>query len=293
MPSVHPLRALLLFNAALVLVACMDVTNKYLVASFDVPLLAACRYAGHLLLMLAFVAPRHGMAMVQTQRTGLVWIRALCLCATTALGVLALSRMPVAETSAIVFLTPILMALAAGPLLGERIGWKGWAAAMLGFLGVLVIVRPGSGLDSVGVAFALGCALAATSYNLLSRLLAPTEGTMAMLFYAALAGTILFGAITPWFWPERPPSAFEALLLASLAINGAIAHFLITAAFREAPASLLGPVSYLQLLWVTLLAWMVFGQIPDGVSMIGMAIIGASGVLVTLKSRRPLDEVAR
>src|SRR5690606_21226649 len=113
--------------------------------------------------------------------------------------VLAFERMPVAETSAIVFLTPILMALAAGPLLGERIGWKGWSAALLGFVGVLLIVRPGSGLDSVGVFLAPGCAVMAATYNLLSRFLATTESTMAMLFYTAFAGTIIFGAMLPWF----------------------------------------------------------------------------------------------
>jgi len=291
--SAHPLRALLLFNCGLMLFACMDVTNKYLIASFEVPIIAACRYGGNLLLMLALVAPRQGQAMIRTQRTGLVWIRALCLCASTVFVVLAFERMPVAETSAIVFLTPILMALAAAPLLGERIGWKGWAAALLGFLGVMLIVRPGSGLDTVGVLLALGCAGMSATYNLLSRLLASTETTMAMLFYTALAGTILFGAMLPWFWFDRAPSAFEMLLLASLGIYGGLGHFLLTAAFRDAPASLLGPVSYLQLLWVALLGWMVFDQLPDAVGLLGMVIIGASGVLVTLRSRRVPEEVVR
>lgn len=290
--SAHPLRALLLFNCGLMLFACMDVTNKYLVASFDVPVIAAFRYSGHLLLMLAFVAPRQGQDMVRTQRTGLVWVRALCLCASTVFVVLAFKRMPVAETSAIVFLTPILMALAAGPLLGERIGWRGWTAALLGFVGVVLIVRPGSGLDTVGVLLAFGCALVSTTYNLLSRLLASTEQTIAMLFYTALAGTIVFGAMLPWFWLDRAPTMFQAILLASLAVYGGLGHFLFTAAYRDAPASLLGPVSYLQLLWVALLGWLVFDHLPDAVSLIGMAIIGASGVLVAFKSRRPVEEVA-
>ncbi len=290
--SPHTLRALLLFNGGLILFACMDVTNKFLVASFEVPLIAACRFGGHLLLMLAFVAPRRGVEMIRTQRTGLVWVRALCLCGASGMAVLAFERMPVAETSAIVFLSPILMALAAGPLLGESIGWKGWGAAFLGFVGVLLIVRPGGGLDSLGVIFALGCAGMATTYNLMSRLLASTESTLALLFYAGLAGTIVFGAMLPWFWMERAPSAVEALLLASLAVYGGLGHFLLTAAFREAPASLLGPASYMQLLWVALFGWLVFGDFPDAVSLIGMVIIGASGVLVTLKSRRPRAELS-
>lgn len=289
--SPHIMRALLLFNSGLIFFACMDVTNKYLVAIFAVPMIAACRYGGHLLLMLAFVAPRRGKEMITTQRTGLVWVRALSLCAASVLAILSFERMPVAEASAIIFLTPILMVLAAGPLLGELIGWKGWAAALLGFAGVLLIVRPGSGLDTVGVFLALGCAVMAATYNLLSRLLASTESTSAMLFYSALAGTLVFGSVLPWFLPDRMPSGFEALLLASTAIYGALAHFFLTAAFRDAPASLLGPVSYLQLLWVALLGWLVFGQFPDAVSVVGMVVIGASGVLVALKSRRPPEEL--
>ena len=289
--SPHPVRALLLFNCGLVLFACMDVTNKYLVASFDVPLIAACRYIGNFLLIVAFFGPRHGKAMLKTQRTGLVWVRGLCLCASTVLAVLALQRMPVAETAAIIFLTPILMALAAGPMLGELIGWKGWTAALLGFVGVLLIVRPGSGLDAMGVAFALACAIMATSYNLLSRLLASSENTPALIFYAALTGSLVFGTMLPWFWLEQAPSAFQALLLASVAIYATLAHFLLTAAFRDAPASLLGPVSYIQLLWTSLLGWLVFGDFPDAIGLLGMAIIGVSGVLVTLRRRKPAPQI--
>ncbi|MBT2187103.1 DMT family transporter [Sphingobium nicotianae] len=293
MTAAHPFRAILLFNVGLMLFACMDTTNKYLAASFDVPMIAACRYGGHLLLMLAFFGPRRAREMVHTERTGLVWLRAICLCGSTMFVVLAFKRMPVAETSAIVFLTPILVALAAGPLLGETIGWRGWAGALLGFIGVVLIVRPGSGLDAVGVLYAMGCAVASATYNLLSRLLASTERTIALLFYTALVGTILFGGALPWYWADRVPTAFEALLLASLAVYGGLGHFLFTAAFREAPASVLSPISYLQLLWVSLLGWLVFDHIPDPVSLLGMAIIGASGVLVALKSRRgPVEEVA-
>jgi drug/metabolite transporter (DMT)-like permease len=290
--SHHPLRGLLLFNLGLMLFACMDVTNKYLTASFDVPLIAACRYIGHILLMLAFVAPRHGVEMVRTRRTGLVWFRGFCLAVSSLCVLLAFQRMPVAETSAIVFLAPILVVIAAGPLLGEKIGPLGWIGALLGFAGVLLIVRPGGGLDALGVLFALGCCVAAASYNLLSRLLAPTESTIAMLFYTALAGSILFGALLPWFWLDHAPTLLQGALLAALGVIGGVGHFLFTAAFRDAPASILSPMSYLQLLWVSLLGWLVFGHVPDAISLCGIAIIGASGVVVAFKYRPPSEEAS-
>lgn len=293
MTTAHPVRAVLLFNLGLVLFACMDTTNKYLTASFDVPLIAAARYIGHVLLMLAFVAPTQGRDMVRTQRTGLVWLRGMCLVGTSLLVGWSLQRMPLAETSAITFLSPIIVVIAAGPLLGEHIGWRGWVAALLGFLGVLLIVRPSGGLEPTGIVCALGAVVLNTVYQLLSRLLTVSERTIAMLFYTALAGAITFGAMLPWFWADRVPTPLQALLLASMGVYGGLGHYLFTAAFRDAPASLLAPMSYLQLVWAVLLGWLVFNQIPDAIGLLGIGIIGASGVIVALRSRRaPEPETA-
>jgi drug/metabolite transporter (DMT)-like permease len=285
--AAHPLRGALLFVVGLLLFACMDTTTKYLAAHYNVPLIVAIRYIGNLLLMVVLLAPTHGQELVRTRRTGLVLVRALCLAAVSLLVGLALQRMPVAETTAINFIAPMIVVMLARPLLGERIGRLGWAAALLGFAGVLLIVRPGSGLEPFGVLLALCAVGAAVAYQLLSRVLAATEQTIAMLFYTALAGAALFGLALPWFWKGQVPTAFEALLFSSLGFYGGLGHFLFTAAYREAPASLLAPMNYLQLLWAGLLGWLVFGHVPDRIGMIGMCVIAASGVLVALKTRRP------
>lgn len=287
MTAAHPLRGAILFVTGLLLFACMDTTTKYLADAYNIPVIMAVRYIVNLLLMVVLIAPVQGRRLVETQRTGLVVVRALCLAAVSLLFGLALQRMPVAETTAIVFLAPMLVVLVAGPLLGERIGRLGWAAALLGFAGVLIIIRPGSGLAASGVAFALAAVGANVVYQLLSRVLAATERTMALLFYTALAGAILFGLALPWFWEGRAPTPWEALLLFSLGAYGGLGHFLFTAAYRYAPASLLAPMNYLQLLWAGLLSWAVFGHVPDAVSLLGMAVVAASGVLVALKTRRP------
>ena len=109
----------------------------------------------------------------------------------------------------------------------------------------------------------------------------------ALLFYTALAGSILYGLAMPWFIEDRAPSLFEAMLFASLGLFGGLGHFLFTAAFRHAPASLLAPLNYLQLLWAGLLGYLVFGQVPDAVSLLGMAVIAGSGVRVALTTTRP------
>jgi drug/metabolite transporter (DMT)-like permease len=271
MPEHHPLRGAMLCIAALALFACMDTTTKYLTQTHAVPLIVGVRYLGNLLLMVAFLGPTHSRQMVRTTRTGLVWVRAFCLAVSSLLIGLALERMPVAEMTAITFLSPILLVAVAGRLLGERVGWIGWAATLGGLAGVMLIVRPGSDVVSSGAIFVL----------------AASETTFALLFYTALAGSILYGLALPWYLEDRAPSLFEAALFASLGVYGGVGHFLFTAAFRHAPASLIAPLNYIQLLWAGLLGWLVFNDIPDAQSLVGMAVVAGSGVLVAVKTRRP------
>jgi len=285
MTTSHPIRAILLCLTALLLFAGLDTTTKYLTAHFEPPMIVAARFIGNLALMLVIMAPRGGLAMVKTTRTGLVWVRGSCLACASLFMALALSRMPVGEATAIMFLSPTLVAIAAGPMLGERIGLWGWSAVIVGFAGVTLIARPGGGLEILGVLFAMGAALMNTIYQLMSRTLAATERTFAMLFYSALVGSLIYGAALPWYWAGRMPTLLEATLLASLGVLGGLGHFLFTAAFRYATASTLAPITYLQVLWATLLGWIVFRHTPDPIGMVGMLTIGASGLMVALRSR--------
>jgi len=192
--------------------------------------------------------------------------------------------------TAITFLSPILLVAVAGRLLGERVGWVGWAAAVAGFAGVMLIVRPGSDLVTSGALFMLGAVMLNLGYQLLSRVLAASENTFALLFHTALAGSILYGLALPWYLEDQAPTPLDAVLFASLGLFGGVGHFMFTAAFRHAPASLIAPLNYLQLLWAGLLGWLVFGHIPDALSLLGMAIVAGSGVLVALRTRRPPEK---
>lgn len=283
--SQHPQKGVLLCISALVLFACMDCTIKYLAMRYNVPLVVAIRYIVHCLLMIVVLAPSRSRQLIETKRTGLVLVRALCLVFASLFLGLALQRMPLAETTAIVFLAPMLVVLLAGRVLGEQIGVLGWVAAIGGFAGVLLIVRPGSGLDAMGVACALGMVTALAGYQLLSRVLARTERTVALLFYSALAGVVCFGVVLPWYWEGQAPTAWQVILFISTGINGGLGHFLFTSAYRHASASLLAPITYLQLLFAVFLSWMVFDHVPDSLSILGMCVVAASGVMIALKSR--------
>jgi drug/metabolite transporter (DMT)-like permease len=280
----NALKGFLLAAAGLFLFACMDSTTKYLTTHYNVPFVVAMRYIVHFLLMVIILAPRHSAQLVHTQRTGLVVARAVVLTIASLCMGMALHRMPLAETTAINFLAPTLVALLAGSMLGEKIGGWGWAAIVTGFIGVLLIARPGGGLDAIGIMFALGAAAANATYQLLSRLLASTEKAIALLFYTALVGSIIFGIALPWFWENEAPSKLEVVLLLSMGASGGLGHYLFTLAYRHAPASMLAPTTYLQLLWAGLLGWIIFDTIPDSMSLIGMAIVAASGFIIAFKS---------
>jgi drug/metabolite transporter (DMT)-like permease len=293
--NVSQARGLLLFLAGLFLFACMDATTKYLTAHYQPPLVVAVRYVVHCLLMVIVLTPSQGRKLVQTQRTGMVLVRAACLAAGSLFFALALQRMPVAEASAILFLAPVLVVVMAGPLLQERVGVTGWLAAAAGFGGVILIARPGGGLDAVGVALSLCAAATTATYQLLSRLLASTERTIALLFYTALVGAVCFGLAAPWFWGGERATPLQVVLFVGIGVAGGVGHFLFTAAHRHAPASTLAPLQYAQLVFVSLLGWMIFDHVPDGPSILGMVVVAAAGAAVALKSRlaaRALERAA-
>jgi drug/metabolite transporter (DMT)-like permease len=282
----HPLRGVVLFLAAVFLFAALDATAKYMNAFFAVPLLVWARYLVHFVIMLVFMAPGMGREIIVTRRPWLMSFRALMLVGVTLLAQLALKTLPLAETTALVFITPLLVALLAGPLLGEQVRRSTWLITLVGFAGVLLIARPGGALFGTGVAYALGAALCYAIYQILTRKLAATEHPNRLLFYTALIGTLSMSLTLPAYWDGQIPTLPQGLLIVSLGLYGGIGHFMLIRAFREAPASTLSPLLYVQLIWATLLGWWVFDQLPDLLAIVGMLIIGASGLSLAIRSRR-------
>jgi drug/metabolite transporter (DMT)-like permease len=278
-------RGIMLCASAVFFFACLDIVTKKLAAVYNVPLVLFVRYAGNLLLLLALFAPTQGVSLMKTQRTGLAIVRGLCLVVSSFFVGIALQRMPVAESTSIVFLAPLLVLLLAKPLLNEKIGVLGFLAAGLGFSGVLLIVRPGAGLDALGVACGLFAAILLAAYYLLSRLLAP-ERSETLLLYVVLLGSAGYGALLPWCLKGQAPTSLQLLLFLSLGLIAGVGHFLFTIAYRHAPASTLAPINYLQLPWAGLLGWLTFGHTPDRLSITGICIVVLSGFMIALKSRR-------
>lgn len=281
----RPLKGILLIVLATLAFASADVLTKRLTMHHPVTVVVAVRYLVNLALLAVFLYPRMGADLWRVKRRGLVFVRGLCLALASLTMGLALRVMPVGETVAIVYLSPFAVMLLSGPLLGERVRAMGWLYAAIGFAGVLLILRPGSGLDPVGVTFALINAGLATAYHLLTRKLAGSESTVAMLFQTALVGAVFFciGAVGSLDHLTMTPLDFGGMAL--LGLLATLGHYLFTAAYREAPASLLAPVNYLHLVWAAGLGWVIFGHLPDGISLIGMALVCASGVAIAMGAR--------
>lgn len=292
------LKGVALVSVAVFVFAAGDALSKVLVQTWAVPMVLAVRYALNAALLLAVFAPRQRGALFRVRRPFLVGLRAAVMLASSVFFGLALQRMPVGETVAIVYLAPFLVMILSVPLLGERVGGRGWVAAAGGFLGVLLVTQPGTGgagldgtgLDGAGVVFALLSALTTVAYHLLTRRLVDTETTAAMLVWTALAGTVVFGATLPWTLGGPMPDLHHLLAFAGLGLAATLGHFLFTAAYREAPASYLAPFNYLHIVWAAGFGWIIFGHAPTWVTTAGMALVVLAGGFAA--SRRAPDQAS-
>lgn len=285
-PEGNPLKGVALVIAATLMFAAADTLGKHLVLLYAATMVLAARYCVNLALVAAVMWPRHRAALWRTRRTGLVILRGLCLALASISMLMALRVMPVAETVAIIYITPVLVMLTAATFLAERISPLGWLAAALGFAGVLLIARPGSGLDTWGVALSLMNATLATGYHVLTRVLARTETTMALMFHTALVGAGVFVGLTFALGTETLPPAFDAGLMLALGALATIGHLMFTSAYREAPASTLAPVNYMHIAFATILGWLVFRQLPDALGFAGMGLIAVAGLMAAWKASR-------
>jgi len=282
--SQHPLRGILLIVAAVSTFAVMDTTAKYLSRTYPVPAIVWARYFTQALFMLLVLGPRLRLDLLRTRRPALQVARGATLALATLLFFSALSLMPIAEASAITFVSPLLLTALSVLLLRERVPPVAWVAVAAGFMGVLIIIRPGGAVFSPAAVLPLATACCFAGYQIMTRQLAGVDSSFTTLFYSAIVGTALTSLVVPFFW-HPPENVVHGLLLAMLGVLGAIGHFVLIRAFHHAPASVLAPFVYSQLVAVLILGYAVFGEFPDGWSLAGMAIIVASGVFIALRAR--------
>lgn len=243
------------------------------------------RYAVHLALVVGVFLPRRGRALIRTRNLPLELARGAALFTSTIFAFLAVRWLPVTMTGSISFTLPLIVCMLSIPMLGEQVGWRRWSAIVVGFAGVLVIVQPGTGDFNPAVFLSLASATAGAFYNILTRKLAGVDSAATQQFYAA---ALALCCITPfafggWTWPADGPTWFA---FAAIGVAGMLGHQLATVAARFAPASALAPFSYLQIVYLAIISWLIFNQPPTLWIYIGAAIVIGSGLYMGLRERK-------
>ena len=277
-------RGMLMVMMAVAIFSVMDSLSKYLTRFYPVALVAWSRYAFHLVLVVVVLGPRLRLALVRTARPGAQLVRGLLLAIASISFISAVKYMPLAEASAIAFLGPLLIVVMSVLFLKEKVEPARWIAVLCGFIGVLVIIRPGSSVFTWAALFPLANAVAFASYQILTRRLSGLESPYTSIFYAGLIGTLLLSATLPYVW-VMPQNGLHMTLFVLTGALGGLSHLILIKAYAYAPASRLAPFSYTQLIWVATIGYLVFGDFPDTWSLVGIGILMASGLYTATHQR--------
>lgn len=266
--------------AASLFFALLDTGTKYLVADYPVMQIVWLRYVAQTLAIVAIFGASMGRRLYEAHSFALQGFRGLCLCAASILFINGLALLPLAEATAIVFLAPIIVTLLSGLLLREKARRLDWLAVVCGFVGVIIIARPGSNLFTWAILFPMGAAATSALYQIITRFSRSSEHAATSNFYTGLVGALL---LTPFGLSEWMPMRLsDLLLLCTLGTVAAVAHIAITYALLRSPAASLGGYNYSQIGWATLLGWGVFLAIPDAIAWIGIFVIALGGMLLTV-----------
>jgi len=277
--------ALPLFVLAGFCLSALDATAKYLVRDHALLVVVWARYAGQMVVVTPFAWHRAGPDFWRTRKPRLQLLRSLFLLLATLGFWGGLRYLPLAEASSITFLAPAFVVLLSWPLLRERATRARRIASAVGFIGILILLRPGSAVMHPAVLLLIGAALSNALYQLLTRKLLD-ESAHATLFYSASVGTLALTLGLPFATDLDRLVAVGVGPLVLLGVLAGLGHWFMTKAYLSAPASLLTPFTYLQMLWATAFGYLLFDQHPDGLSGLGMAIVVASGVGLAWRERR-------
>jgi len=274
-----------LISLCYLLFALLDGSAKYLVQTVPVMVVVWLRFLTHALLASALLLPLRGRALVRTRHLRWHVLRGLMFCCMTGMNFWALQFLQLTITASIFFTVPILVALMSAPLLGEKLDARRWAAILVGFAGVLVIVRPGSAAFHPAMLLSMVNAVIYAAFNLMTRKLAAYDSPETIQFLPAVVASVVLAPFALAAW-QSPQGWLEWTLLCLMGVFGGTGHYLLAVAHRYAPASTLAPFLYQQILYMALFGYLVFGSVPDAAVWAGAAIVIASGLYLFTRERR-------
>ncbi len=268
--------------------ATLDTTTRYVSAS--VPLLMALwvRYAFQAVVTTAVVLPLRGRSVLRTAHPRFQLLRGVLLLTTSLLAFFSLKYMPVGEFTALVMIVPLVMTLLAATTMGEKVSPLRWVLVVGGFVGTLVIIRPGHEAFNWATLLPLGLVVSNTWFQLLTSRLAKTEDPLTMQLYTGWVGMLVASALLPWVWTTLPDGALWGWLML-MGLMGTVGHFLLILAYQRVPSATLTPYFYGQIGFAMLGGWIAFSHVPDGWSLAGMSLIalcGAAGAWLAVREGR-------
>jgi drug/metabolite transporter (DMT)-like permease len=270
---------------SMVVFTSLDTMAKHLVMNgFPGPLGVFFRYAISLVIASAVIFGSGSPDLFSTRHPWLQALRGVLLMTSTILNFTAMKYLQLAQTAAIFFTIPLFVCILSVPVLGEKVGWRRWLAVMIGFAGVLLVMRPGTMNFHWAMILSLLASLCGAIYNLATRKVGGHDAAATSVFFSTLFGAAGSALSLPWTWIM--PHGLQWVLLIGMGVAGAYGHFLLTTAHRIAPASLLAPFIYTQIIWMTLAGYLVFNDVPDQWTIFGAVIVVASGLFVFARERK-------
>ena len=270
-------RGVFLMVLATLLFVALDTTAKYLTQYYPVEQIIWARFTFHLLFACAVLYSQPG-GTLRTRRPGLQFVRSFFMLAANGCFLFAIKTMSLVDTTSIVFVGPLIVTALSVPLLGERVGPRRWAAVLVGFVGAMIIIQPGTGVFQSVAVLPLMAAFAFAFYQIITRVLSRSDAPLTTLVYTALIGTLVSSACMPWYWES--PDLTGWLLLVMAGVFGALGQLSLIKAIASAPLPTIVPLNYLSLVWVTISGYALFGDLPEMTTIAGAAIIVGSGLYV-------------
>jgi drug/metabolite transporter (DMT)-like permease len=279
----RPFRGIALILASTVFLGLSDVTSKYLSATLPSIEIAWIRFLVFALVMVPAMLPGSHLFALRTVRPGLQVMRGVALLGSSLFFISGLRFLPIAEASATGFVSPLLVTALSIVFLGESVGVRRWLATAVGLIGVLIILRPGSSAFHPAAFFPLVSALSWACMLIMTRMMSGREAVMTTMTYSAIVGIGILTALVPLVWVA--PSWHDILFGILIGVASTAGQWIVVLAFRYADASVLAPFSYTQLLWVSILGFLVFGEVPDIWTVTGAVFVVASGLYTAHRER--------
>lgn len=279
------LRGILLMCLGAGMFPFLNSAAKLLTADYPITEIVWARFTGHFVWVTLLFLPRHGWRLFVVRRPIVHILRSCLLLGATTFYVAGIGYIPLATASAIGFTTPFVVTALSVPLLGEPVGARRWGAVCVGFLGTLIVIRPQPALANWAALFLLGNAGCYGLYQVLTRKGGAHDNAETAIVYAALIGTVATSLVVP-FGMRLPARPVDWGLFLALGFFGGFGHYFVGRAFQHAPAALVSPFGYVELIGTTILGYALFGNFPDQWTWAGVAIIVICGIYVGYRERR-------